>query len=137
MTPEDILQAVLEDEELQGYLQQGQWDDLAAALSYTVPTHREVGIGTIYEVLGATSAAAMLDAIYSSPILKYAGALLERGKLDISSNAVAQAIALLVSDDVITQQEADNLLALGIKVKQPTQPELQVALINDDGSLKI
>lgn len=137
MTPQEILQAVTEDENLQGYLQKEQWDMLASELSYLVPTHQEIGIGTIYEVLGATTAANMLDAVYANPVLKYAGALLERGTLDVSSNAVAQAVAMLVNAEVITQQNADDLLALGFTTKQPTQQELQVALINDDGTLKV
>lgn len=100
-------------------LAQGRRDaDLAASLSAgrsrTAPTL--IGYGAVMLALGAIPGAAMLDALEaargSNRPLHWAMMLLEQGRLDIGDAATQVQVGALVTAGILTQAQADTLVAL-------------------------
>lgn len=102
---------------------------IAAVVSVgrTKPSGMEVGHGTVLEVLGLAAGNALLDALYGSPEFRHVRPLLEQGRLVISSPLVMGTIQAMVPA-VITQADADKLLALAVVPAPVTTQEVIAAM---------
>lgn len=74
---------------------------------------REIGNGTVLEVLGIPSANYLLDAVNTDTNFRYVKPLLEQGRLMIGTSLVRATIKSLVPS-VITAEQADALCSLGL-----------------------
>jgi hypothetical protein len=113
--------------------------ELARILSSgrTRASAREIGNGTVLEVLGIVAGNKLLDHIQSAPELRYVKPLLEQGRLMIGSPVVQAALQSFVAlEDVLTQADADKLCALGVEPNPLTPQEIADALYNADGTEK-
>lgn len=78
----------------------------------TRPSTREIGNGTILEVLGLAAGNALMDVINAAPDFRHVKPLVEQGRLIVGSPLVAMALSGIVAQGVITQADADKLLAI-------------------------
>lgn len=96
----------------------------------------EVGNGTIISVLQDLAVAnKFLDILHSDTRFKYIIPLLDQGRLMIGDPLVQMTISSFVPA-VLTQEQADKLIALGVEPDPVTMEEVANALYNADGSLK-
>lgn len=93
----------------------------------TRPSAREIGNGTILEVLGLQAGNALLDVINTVPDFRYVKPLVEQGRLAVASPLVQATIQSLVPS-VLTQQQADTLCALGVETDPVTPAQVAQAL---------
>jgi len=98
---------------------------------------KEIGVGLILETIGLDAGNALLDAVKSAEAFRHVYPLLEQGKLDISSPLVEIALNMLVSAEVVTEENKDKLLALGIEPVTVNESDVKAAIWNDDGSMAI
>jgi len=113
--------------------------ELARILSTgrTRPTAREIGNGTVLEVLGIEAGNKLLDHIQADPAMRYVRPLLEQGRLKIGSPVAQAALQSYVQPgDVLTQSDADKLCALGGEPDPLTPQDVEEALFNPDGTEK-
>jgi len=115
---------------------------LAAILSVgrTKLVERNIGYGTVLEVLGAEAGSAFLDgltalAATSSPV-KWALKLLDRGELNIGAAATQAQLDALAAGGVMPQAVADALKGLAMGPDIVTAEQVADAMFNPDGSLK-
>ena len=114
-------------------------DELARILSIgrTRPTAREIGNGTILEVLGVDAGNTLLDHIAAADELRHVRPLLDQGRLMIGAALVQGTLQSYVQlPDVISQADADKLCALGIEPDPLTPQDVAEALYNPDGTPK-
>ena len=99
----------------QAMLASRDFEAIAAAVSIgrTKPNAKEIGNGTILEVLGLTSGNALLDVVNTVPDFRYVKPLVEQGRLTVGSELVQATVQSLVPIGVLTQAQADALCALG------------------------
>lgn len=99
----------------QAMLASRDFDAIAVAVSAgrTKPNAKEIGNGTILEVLGLTSGNALLDVVNTVPDFRYVKPLVEQGRLTVGSALVQATVQSLVPMGVLTQAQADALCALG------------------------
>jgi hypothetical protein len=111
------------------------FDAIAAAVSIgrTKQSAREIGNGTILEVLGLTVGNALLDVINTVPDFRYVKPLVEQGRLTVGSPLVQATVQALVPMGVLTQPQADALCALGFDPDPVTALQVNQALVSDDG----
>lgn len=111
------------------------FDAIAAAVSIgrTKPSAREIGNGTILEVLGLATGNALLDVINTVPDFRYVKPLVEQGRLTVGSPLVQATVQSLVPMGVLTQPQADALCALGFDPDPVTALQVNQALVSDDG----
>lgn len=112
-------------------------DALAAIMSAgrTRANSREIGNGTILEVLGIATGNALLDELASNTIYRHVKPLLEQGRLLIGT-PLAQATVQGFAPSILTQAQADALCALGMDSNPYTAADMHEALFNRDGSEK-
>lgn len=112
------------------------FDAIAAAVSIgrTKQSAREIGNGTILEVLGLTVGNALLDVINTVPDFRYVKPLVEQGRLTVGSPLVQATVQALVPMGVLTQLEADALCAQGFDLDPVTAAQVNQALVSDDGT---
>lgn len=114
-------------------------ESLARILSAgrTRPSAREIGNGTILEVLGVEAGNKLLDHIATADELRHVRPLLEQGRLMIGASLVQGALQAYVRlPDVISQGDANKLCALGME-SDPLNPLVVAeALYNPDGTEK-
>lgn len=114
-------------------------DELARILSIgrSRPTAREIGNGTILEVLGVDAGNKLLDHIAAADELRHVRPLLDQGRLMIGAALVQGTLQAYVQlPDVISQADADKLCALGIEPDPLTPQDVAEALYNPDGTPK-
>lgn len=114
-------------------------DALASILSVgrTRASSREIGNGTILEVLGMEAGNRLLDHIAGADELRHIRPLLEQGRLVIGAPLVQAALQSYVQlPDVISQADADKLCALGIEPDPLIPRDVADALYNLDGTQK-
>lgn len=99
---------------------------VSAGRTRVVPT--AVGNGTIIEVLGLETANNFLDAINTMPAFRHVKPLVIDGRLLVGSPAVVNAMPAFVGGGIITQAQADALLALGIKPDPVTPQQVMHAM---------
>jgi len=112
---------------------------LAAILSVgrTKLVERNIGYGTVLEVLGAEAGAAFLDgltalAAKSSPV-KWALKLMERGELNIGAAATQEQLDALAAGGVMPQAVADALKGLALVSDVVTPQDVAHVCWSDDG----
>lgn len=113
--------------------------ELARVLSAgrTRPSSREIGNGTVLEVLGIEAGNRLLDHIQAAAELRYVKPLLEQGRLMIGSPVVQAALQSFVAlGNVLTQADADKLCLLGLEPDPLTPQDVAQALFNSDGTEK-
>jgi hypothetical protein len=74
---------------------------------------REIGNGTIMEVLGLAAGNAFLDVINTAPDFRHVKPLIEQGRLVVGSSLVQATVQGMVTLGILTQPQADSLCALG------------------------
>ncbi len=91
--------------------------DAINAATVPVICERLIGYGTVMEALGADAGAALLDALEalsaSTPAVKWAMRLLDKGDLNVGSTAVRAQLDALCAGGVMTALQRDSLKALG------------------------
>ena len=105
------------------------------SIGRTRTNNREIGNGTILEVMGLTAGNALLDVINNNVDFRYVKPLVEQGRLLIGSALVHATLQSMVPA-VISQVEADCLIALGFDPVALTPQEVAAAVFNTDGTLK-
>ncbi|MDB5937526.1 MAG: hypothetical protein JWQ01_4870 [Massilia sp.] len=105
------------------------------AATRTRPNGREIGNGSILETIGVASGNKLLDEINSNTLYRYVKPLVDQGRLLIGSPLVAGTLLSMVPA-IITQAEADRLVALGKDPWPYSAIEVADALYNADGSAK-
>lgn len=125
MTVDQIKAAIAADPALQALADARDVDALVAALSAgrTRYVAREVGNGTVLEVLGLSVGNALLDLIQTHPAYRHVRPLLEQGRLRVDSAMARGTMQQLVGVEIASgvtfeQQHADALSALA-KVPDP------------------
>ena len=110
------------------------FDAIASAVSAgrTKRSQREIGNGTILEVLGLSAGNALLDVVNNVADFRHVKPLVEQGRLQIGSPLVQATVQSLVPS-VITQAQADALKALGVEPDHVTTLQVNQALVTDDG----
>lgn len=138
MTSSDIRDAILASPELLDLAHAHNLQAVATSLSGTqtklVPT--EVGNGTILEVLGLIVGNALLDVINTSPDFRYVKPLVEQGRLRLDAPLTIAALQSMVPA-VLTQEQADSLLARAQVPDTVTAWDVSSAIYNDNGTLRI
>ena len=113
---------------------------IAAIMSVgrTRANSREIGNGTILEVLGITAGNLLLDTLMSddaeSPF-RHVKPLIEQGRLLIGS-ALVQATVQSFVPNTLNQAQADSLCAIGRDANPYTVQEIAEVLFNPDGTEK-
>ena len=112
------------------------FDAIAAFVSAgrTKPSAREIGNGTILEVLGLATGNALLDVVNTVPDFRHVKPLVEQGRLTVGSPLVQATVQALVPMGVLTQPQADALCALGFDPDPVTALQVNQALVSDDGT---
>lgn len=101
----------------QALIDSRQHGEIAAAVSVgrTKPTNLQIGKGTIIEVIGLSAGNDFLDAIEANALFRHVKHLLTAGTLNVSSPMVPAVLESMVAASVITQTQADALLALSVE----------------------
>lgn len=136
MTHAEIRAAIAASSELQALVP--DTNALAAALSTgrTKFVHTEIGNGTVLEVLGLTTGNALLDLLNTEPSYKYVKPMLEQGRLRLDSALVRGTLQALVGS-LLTQAQADALLAVAQAPDPVSEYEVRCAIYADDGTLRV
>lgn len=111
---------------------------IAAAVNVgrTRPSATEVGNGTIITVLNDLDVAnAFLEMLHTDARFKYVVPLLDQGRLLIGAVFVQAAIQGFVPQ-LLTQAQANALLALGVEPDPISPSDVASVLFNTDGSAK-
>lgn len=136
MTHDDIRDAIAADPDLQALVPDTQAIADALSAGRTRYVHTEIGVGTIIESLGLTTANTVLDAINANPDFRYVKPLLEQGRLRLDSPFVRGTLASLVGV-LITQEQHDVLLARAQSPDPVSEFDVRCAIYADDGSLRV
>ena len=139
MTSEEIRSAIAANPLLQGLVP--NTEAIASSLSQgrTRPNGRELGNGTILETVGLTAGNALLDVLMrDNPAsqFRHVKPLLEQGRLIVSSALVTQTLQAMVPT-VLTQEQAESLIALGQDPDPVSEFDVRRAIYNDDESLAV
>jgi hypothetical protein len=113
-------------------------EQIAAEVSAgrTRPSGLAIGNGTIITALqDLATANALLDVLHTDARFKYVVPLLDQGRLIIGDPLVNGMVQSFVPA-ILTQAQADKLLALGTESDPVTMQEVAQALYNADGSMK-
>jgi hypothetical protein len=105
----------------------------ALSVGRTKPSTREIGNGTILEVLGLTAGNALLDAINNAPDFRHVKPLVQQGRLIVGGPLVAAALSGMVAGGVITQADADKLLAIAVQPDPVSEIDVRRAVWSDAG----
>lgn len=101
----------------------------------TCGNDREIGYGTILEVIGIEAGNALIDFIQGAQDMRHVVPLLEQGRLRIGS-ALVQATLRAMAATVIAPADAEVLCALGQQSDPFTAQQIAEALFHPDGSEK-
>lgn len=102
----------------------------------TCGNDREVGYGTILEVIGVAAGNQLIDFIQAQPDMRHVRPLLEQGRLRIGSALVQASLQAFAGAGAVTQANADALCALGLQPDPLTAQQVAEALFHPDGSEK-
>lgn len=136
MTPNEIRAAIAADPALQALVPDSQAiaDALSVGRVKFVPT--DAGNGTILEALGVAGGNALLDVLMGDANFRYIKPLLEQGRLRLDSALVRGTLQSLVPS-VISQVQADALIARAQAPDPVSELDVRKAIWNDDGSLAV
>ena len=108
----------------------------AVSIGRTKPSNINIGNGTIIAALNdLTTANALLDVLHTDPRFKYVVPLLHQGRLIVSDTMVVQTLQAFVPS-ILTQAQADKLIAIARAPDPVSFTEVAEALYNADGSMK-
>jgi hypothetical protein len=108
----------------------------AVSVGRTKPSSIMIGNGTIIAALNdLTAANALLDVLHNDARFKYVVPLLDQGRLIISDQLVVHTLQSFVPS-ILTQAQADKLIALATTPDPVSFTEVAEALYNADGSIK-
>lgn len=107
-----------------------------ASTGRTKNNMREIGTGTILEIMGMVTGTNVIDALYADPAFKYVKPLIEQGRLQVGSPLVKSALDMLVAGGVCSQSQAEAMYATGRTQDKITPQEVEALLFNPDGSYK-
>ncbi|MCK0507925.1 hypothetical protein [Aromatoleum anaerobium] len=136
MVIDDIRAAIAADSALRALIPDTQAIAAALSVGRTRPNGREIGNGTVLETVGLVSGNRLLDVIDTEPSYRHVKPLLEQGRLVASSPVVVAALQSMVPL-VLSQAEANALIALGRDPDPVAEIDVRRALWNDDGSLAL
>lgn len=135
MTPDEIRAAISADPALQVLVPDTQAiaDALSAGRTRYVET--QIGVGTIIEELGLTTANTVLDVIYSAPDYRHVKPLLDQGRLRLDSPFVRGALQAMVPA-LLTQEQRDALVSRAAVAAPVSEYDVRCAIYADDGTLR-
>jgi len=108
----------------------------AVSAGRTKPSSIMIGNGTIIAALNdLTTANKLLDILHTDARFKYVVPLLDQGRLIISDQLVISTLQAFVPS-VLTQEQADKLIAFAIVPDPVSFTEVAEVLYNADGSMK-
>lgn len=108
----------------------------AVSVGRTKPSNINIGNGTIIAALNDLATAnALLDVLHTDPRFKYVVPLLDQGRLIVSDTMVVQTLQAFVPS-ILTQEQADKLIAIARAPDPVGFTEVAEALYNADGSMK-
>ena len=107
----------------------------AVSLGRTQPSGLLIGKGRVIEVLGLEAANAFIDVIDNLADFRHVKGLLASGTLCISSPLVLATVQGFVPG-VLTQEQADALMALGSINDTVSAAQTEVAMKDDNGAYK-
>ena len=81
----------------------------------TKPSKREIGNGTIIELVGLTYGNALLDVIYTNPDFRYVKPLLEQGRLIAGSPLVVNSIEAFNAMGLLPEAQTEVILAITVE----------------------
>lgn len=136
MTHDEIRAAIAADEVLQALVPDTVALATALSAGRTRFAHTEIGVGTIIEVLGLTTANAVLDVIYSTQDYRHVKPLLDQGRLRLDSPFVRATLQAMVPA-LLTQVQCDALLARAQVPDPISEFDVRCAIFNDDGTLRV
>lgn len=94
----------------------------------------KIGIGSILDTLGPSKGAELLDALetlaQTQPVVRWGLELIRGSGLDLSRPSARAQLAALVAGGVLTQPEADALLALSRRTRHPSWAEHNMILVD-------
>ena len=99
-----------------------------------VPT--EIGIGTIIEALGLTTANTVLDVVYAAPDYRHVLPLLDQGRLRLDSVFVRGVLQSMVPA-LLTQVQCDGLIDRATVPDPVSEYDVRCAIYSDDGGLRV
>lgn len=105
------------------------------AAGRTRSNSRVIGNGSILEVIGIASGNKLLDEVNNNTLYRYVKPLVNDGRLEIGKPLTVATLQSMVPA-IITQVEADKLVALGKDAWPYSIQEVADALYNPDGSRK-
>lgn len=141
MTPDqqaELRAAVRENAACAAALAARDCDEIARIMSVgrTCGNDREIGYGTILEVIGLAAGNQLIDFIKSNDDLRNVVPLLEQGRLRIGSLMVQTTLKSFVAAGAVNQANADHLCALGLQPDRLDRAHVIEALFNPDGTEK-
>lgn len=102
-----------------------QPDPSLPAIEEWAPT--EIGIGSIMDALGPVAGAAVLDALETlagtQPVVRWGLEMIRLNGVDLSRQSARDQLLSLVAGGVMTQAQADALLALSRRTRHPSWAE--------------
>lgn len=101
----------------------------------TKPSTVSIGNGTVLDVLGFAAGTTFLASIFDNQQYRFVVPLLEQGRLEIFNQTAQQAIQSFVPS-LLTQEQANKLLALGFVTYPYDVVEMHEALFYPDGTEK-
>lgn len=123
--------------EYQG-LDDRQIADAINAKTVPIVASKTIGIGSVLVALGANDGAAVLDRLEAlagtTPAVKWAMRLLERGELDIGLEVTRQQIDTLCAANVMSEAQRDTIKALA-EVRGPYAATLGFDRVIDPGDV--
>lgn len=146
MTPDEIRAAVSASPELLAHAQAVPPNTVAIAAGLSAGRTKwratEIGKGTILEVLGLAVGNALCDLIDNTAEYRHVKHLLIDGRLRLDSTLVRATLASLVGVQIatgvtFTATHRDDLLALALQADIVDEFDVRVALLNNDGTLKV
>ena len=101
---------------------------------------RQIGIGTIMDVLGPDAGAALLDTLsimgQEVPAIRWALVLISAGNLDVGMESVRNQIDKLVLGNILTADQAKKIKDLALEPDVITPEQIFHEMYNPDWSLK-
>lgn len=94
----------------------------------TKPSEREIGNGTILELVGLTYGNALLDVIYTSPDFRYVKPMLEQGRLIAGSPLVVNSIKAFNAMGLLPEAQTKAILSITTEPNPVSENDVRLAI---------